>query len=129
MNDDKLKELFDNYSPKLSPGTQFMDRMKRNMDAVEFIQARNEAVRKRYRKAIAAAAIAGFIVGVVFTFAMPYLADTVLSVMEYLPQNAVTEAIAGNYMLVVWSLICGTSLLIVLNTYEISLSSQKRHSR
>lgn len=128
MNDDKLKELFDNYSPKLSSGTQFMSRMKRNMETIEFIKAQNVAVRRRYRKAIAAAAIAGFFVGVAFTFAMPYLTEMVVSLMEALPQNTLTEAIAGNYRLVVWPLIWITSLLIALNAYEISLSRQKRHA-
>lgn len=128
MEDDKLKELFDNYNPELSSGMRFMERVERNLDSVESLMTRNAAMRKRYRKAVFAAAIAGFVVGMIFTLFMPYIATWVVALMEMLPQNFLTEAVAENYRLAVWPLICATSLFIAVNTYEISLSRQKSHA-
>lgn len=73
MEDKKLKDLFSGYEPKMSSGKLFIDNLKMRMEAVEIVRSLNARWIRRYRIAIIAAAVAGFIAGTAFTFAIPQL--------------------------------------------------------
>ena len=62
MEEDKLKSLFAEFQPELSSDSLFMNRLERNMESVEIVKRRVEEMRARNRRAIAVAAIVGFIV-------------------------------------------------------------------
>lgn len=71
MEDDKLKELFKSYNPKLSPGARFMARLERNMEAVEEIKRQVVARRRCNSIAVVVASLVGFVTGVLLTLVYP----------------------------------------------------------
>ena len=128
MDDQFFKELFKSYEPRLSSDNQFIDRLERKLEAVETLKEHNAALRKRCRKAIIAAAIAGFATGIAFSLGMPYIAQSFSNLKLHLPDYSLLQTLAGNSQLLMWPIACATSLFIAINTYEISLSLQSEHS-
>lgn len=74
MEDDKIKQLFDNFSPRLSPAEDFMDKLTKNMAAVEDVKLQISNSRRRMRRAAFAAAFAGFTAGVAACLLVLWLA-------------------------------------------------------
>ena len=89
MEDDKLKSLFSNFEPELSSDFLFMNKLQRNLNSVELIKQHTAEVRSRSRKAVAIAAIVGFIVGFLFSLSLPYLTDAVSNWQLTLPSESV----------------------------------------
>lgn len=125
MEDDKLKSLFSNFEPELTSDFQFMNKLQRNLNSVEMIKRHTAEVRSRSKKAIAIAAIVGFIVGFLFSLSLPYLSDAVSNWQLTLPSESVMNTLANNFTTIAWLVIGGTSVLAALNSYEISLSLLK----
>jgi hypothetical protein len=46
--DDTLKQLFEDFAPELNPDKDFMQRLQRKLDAVEFIRQRQKAQMRIY---------------------------------------------------------------------------------
>lgn len=125
MEDDKLKSLFSNFEPELSSDFLFMNKLKRNLNSVELIQQHTVEVRSRSRKAVAIAAIVGFIVGFLFSLSLPYLSEAVSNWQLTLPSESVMNVFANNFTIIAWLVIGGTSVFAALNSYELSLSLLK----
>lgn len=125
MEDDKLKSLFSNFEPELSSDSLFMNKLQRNLNSVELIKQHTAEVRSRSRKAVAIAAIVGFIVGFLFSLSLPYLTDAVSNWQLTLPSESVMNVFANNFTIIAWLVIGGTSVFAVLNSYEVSLSLLK----
>ena len=125
MEDDKLKSLFSNFEPKLSSDSLFMNKLQRNLNSVELIKQHTAEVRSRSRKAVAIAAIVGFIVGFLFSLSLPYLTDAVSNWQLTLPSESVMNVFANNFTIIAWLVIGGTSVFSALNSYEVSLSLLK----
>ena len=79
--DDKISELFKDYNPGLSSDSLFMERLEHNLRAVDIVKQQLKASHRKNRLAIIAAAITGFIVGVVSVIAYPYLSEIVLKII------------------------------------------------
>ena len=122
MEDDKLKYLFSNFEPALSSDFLFMNKLQRNLNSVELIKQHTAEVRSRSRKAVAIAAIVGFIVGFLFSLSLPYLTDAVSNWQLTLPSESVMNVFANNFTIIAWLVIGGTSVFAALNSYEVSLS-------
>ena len=122
MEDDKLKSLFSNFEPELSSDFLFMNKLQRNLNSVELIKQHTAEVRSRSRKAVAIAAIVGFIVGFLFSLSLPYLTDAVSNCQLTLPSESVMNVFANNFTIIAWLVIGGTSVFAALNSYEVSLS-------
>ncbi len=122
MEDDKLKYLFSNFEPELSSDFLFMNKLQRNLNSVELIKQHTAEVRSRSRKAVAIAAIVGFIVGFLFSLSLPYLTDAVSNWQLTLPSESVMNVFANNFTIIAWLVIGGTSVFAALNSYEVSLS-------
>lgn len=120
MEDDRLKELFNGYVPKLSSSMDFMERLDRNLNAVELIHRENEAFMKRNRIAVALASLAGFITGVIFTLLFPYLNGLVNSVTDILLSTCSIPTPLYCIQVLTWLLIGGISVFVSVNTYAIS---------
>lgn len=75
MDNDNLKELFGNFNPDLSSGSDFIARLQQRMDTIEMVRQYNAELRRRNRIAVMIAALAGFIMGVVLTLLMPLIGD------------------------------------------------------
>lgn len=129
MEDDKLKNLFADYSPELSSDFQFIKKLEQNIEAVEIVKQHTSRVRSRNIKAVAIAAFVGFIVGFLFSLSLPYLANAVSDWQLTLPKGSMMNTFADNFMIISWAVIGGTSVLAALNTYEISLSCLGHNSR
>ena len=125
MEDDKLKSLFSNFEPELSSDFLFMNKLQRNLNSVELIKQHTVEVRSRSRKAVAIAAIVGFIVGFLFSMSLPYLSEAVSNWQLTLPSESVMNVFANNFTIIAWLVIGCTSVFAALNSYELSLSLLK----
>lgn len=126
MEDEKIKSLFSDYDPELSSDFSFMSKLERNLDSVEIIRKHTSEVRSRYRKALAFAAVAGFIVGYLFSLTLPYLNKAIANWKLTLANDSIYITIADNFsILLSWIIIAGASVFAALNTYELSLSLLK----
>lgn len=125
MEDDKLKSLFENFEPELSSDFQFVNKLQQNLNSVEIIKRHTAEVRARNRKAVAIAAIVGFIVGFLFSLSLPYMSEAVSNWQLTLPRESMLNTFADNFTTIAWLIIGGTSVLAALNTYEVSLSLLK----
>ena len=125
MEDDKLKSLFSNFEPELPSDFLFMNKLQRNLNSVELIKQHTVEVRSRSRKAVAIAAIVGFIVGFLFSLSLPYLSEAVSNWQLTLPSESVMNVFANNFTIIAWLVIGGTSVFAALNSYELSLSLLK----
>lgn len=121
MEDDKLKKLFDDFRPALSSDSQFMARLQRSLEAVEFVRQQNALYRRRNRMAVAIAALCGFVMGVVVTLMFPLFGDLLASIPAKASFISLeTMEIARRTIL--WLAVAFTSVLTALNAYEIAMT-------
>lgn len=118
MDNDNLKELFGNFNPDLSSGSDFIARLQQRMDTIEMVRQYNAELRRRNRIAVMIAALAGFIMGVVLTLLMPLIGDWIATFRLSLPGHAFN--IDLHY--IAWVLLAAVSMFTALNTYEIALA-------
>lgn len=122
MEEDKIKELFSGYDPDISSGIAFMERLERNLNAVELIHQENSEVLKRNRIAVAMASMAGFLTGVIFTLLFPYIDSLVQTLMStILTACSLPDSLYGVHV-ISWLAIGGVSAFVALNTYSLSTS-------
>lgn len=122
MEDDKLKALFADFQPELSSDSLFMNRLERNMESVEIVKRRMEEMRARNRRAVAVAAIVGFVVGFLFSLTLPYLSDLVAGWQVTLPQESVMSVVADWFAVISWGVIGCTAVIAAINTYDMMTS-------
>ncbi len=67
--DDKLRDLFQEFNPEFNDNDKFMTRLNHKLDAIEYIKRMQDAQLRRYKYAIILAMILGIISGGVI-FAM-----------------------------------------------------------
>lgn len=129
MEDDKLKDLFVNFKPELSSDFSFLTKLKNNLEQVELIKQHNEEIAARRKKAVAIAACAGFVVGFLFSLALPYLGNAMENIQVSLPTGIFLKMIMDNYLIAAWLIIGAATVLISLNVYDISMSLMQRQSQ
>ncbi len=129
MEDDKLKDLFVNFKPELSSDFSFLTKLKNNLEQVELIKQHNEEIAARRKKAVAIAACAGFVVGFLFSLALPYLGNAMENIQVSLPTGTFLKMIMDNYLIAAWLIIGAATVLISLNVYDISMSLMQRQSQ
>lgn len=122
MEDDKLKSLFADFQPELSSDSMFMNRLERNMESVEIVKRRMEEMRARNRRAVAVAAIVGFVVGFLFSLTLPYLSGVVAGWQLTLPEESVTRVLADWFAVIAWGVIGCTAVIAAINTYDMMTS-------
>lgn len=126
MEEDKLKDLFENFKPELSSDNLFMNKLKYNLDQVEMIRQHNMEIATRRKKAVVIAACTGFIVGFLFSLALPYFGNVMMNLQASLPPESIIKMITDNYLIAGWLIIGGTAVFTSLNAYDLSLSLMKR---
>lgn len=129
MEDDKLKDLFVNFKPELSSDFSFLTKLKNNLEQVELIKQHNEEIAARRKKAVAIAAYAGFVVGFLFSLALPYLGNAMENIQVSLSTGTFLKMIMDNYLIAAWLIIGAATVLISLNVYDISMSLMQRQSQ
>lgn len=122
MEDDKLRSLFADFQPELSSDRQFMSCLERNMESVEIVKRRMAKMRARNRRAIAVAAVVGFVVGFVFSLALPYLSSLVADWQLTLPEESVMSVAADYFAVIAWGVTGATAVIAAINTYDMITS-------
>lgn len=118
MDDDKIKGLFSDFTPELSPDELIMSALQRNISAVESVRQQHVALRRRSRVAVLIAACVGFLTGVIFSLLLPMITNWIISVRITLPFIDVASV---DYSFMAWILMAGVSALTALNAYEIAM--------
>lgn len=121
MDEDKLKDLFSDFEPELSASTDFMDRLQRNMDAVEIVRQYSLAQKKRNRLAVVIAALSGFVAGVILTLLYPLIGSCISTFNIAIPHVNITS-LTIDYSYAGWLLIAAVCVITALNAYEIALA-------
>ena len=119
MDEDKIKDLFQNFQPELSSDTLFLAGLKKHMEAVELVKRHAAAARRRNRLAVAVAALSGFVTGVIFTLLMQLLGDRAASIEFSLPS---IPAFSFDRQIIAWTIMAALSVTMAINAYEITLS-------
>ena len=125
MEDYKLKSLFSNFEPELASDFQLMNKLQGSLNSVEIIKQHTAEVRTRNKKAVVIAAVIGFVIGFLLSLSLPYLSNVVSNWQLTLPNESLLNAVANNFTIIAWLIVGGTSVVMALNTYEISLSMLK----
>lgn len=122
MEEDKLKSLFAEFRPELSSDRQFMSCLERNMESVEIVKRRMAEMRARNRRANAVAAVVGFVVGFLFSLALPYLSGLVADWQLTLPEDSVMSVAADYFAVIAWGVTGATAVIAAINTYDMMTS-------
>lgn len=70
--DTELKQLFDNFSPTLDDGADFMARLDKQLDAIELVRHMQAQQRRRNRLILLATFLGGLVAGLLlYAFAVP----------------------------------------------------------
>lgn len=117
---DELKDIFSGFDPELSSGPEFMERLKRNMDAVDLVRSHNAAIRRRSRKAVAIAAVCGFFAGVLLTLALPVAMEWIATLRFSIPHLGIEAARTG-CRIIMWMVIAVVPVLIAINAYDFAM--------
>lgn len=127
---DDLRQFFAGFSPDLPSDNLFMERLKRGMDAVEIVKRRNELQMAATRRAVKVAAVTGFITGVIFAFALPYLTSLISAMIHSLADgNAKIIETLGEYPVIPAGMIAAATVLILSkNAYDLSIAISRRAS-
>lgn len=126
VKDDGLTGLFDDFKPSMESGVAFMRRLERNLDMIEAVRKVNAEQCRRSRVAVCVAAVAGFVVGVVFAVCMPSLLTFLKRVGNVLSPVDASETLADGFMLAAWLVAGLVTVFVALNAYEVSMALQKR---
>lgn len=118
---DELKDIFSGFDPELSSGPEFMERLKRNMDAVDLVRAHNAAIRRRSRIAVAIAAVCGFFAGVLLTLALPAAMEWIATLRFSIPHLGVEAARMG-CQIIMWIVLAVVPVLIAVNAYDFAMA-------
>lgn len=119
MQEDTLKDIFKNYDPELSSRMDFMNRLERNLDAVELIHKENANAMKRNRLAVIAASASGFISGIMFSLLIPFIKQFISEFSSRITTDIqLLNKIADYQQVATWLIIGGISVLISLYTYK-----------
>lgn len=120
MEDDKLRNLFNDFQPEISSSFQFMTKLQKNMEAVEILKQHDIALKKRNRFAVVIAAVSGFVMGVILTLLFPLIGNWVSTFSISLPHLQISR-LTIDYSFVAWIVMAGVCVIIALNVYEIAL--------
>jgi hypothetical protein len=119
MEDDKLRNLFNDFQPELSSSSQFMTKLQKNMEMVEILKQHDIALKKRNKLAVVIAAASGFVMGVILTLLFPLIGDWVSTFSVSLMH---ISNMTIDYSFVGWIVMAGACIITALNAYEIALA-------
>lgn len=61
--DDRLREIFEDYKPNLGDSSQFMASLQQRLEAVEYLRQMQEAETRHYHRVTLATLVAGMVAG------------------------------------------------------------------
>lgn len=107
MEDANIRESFAAFNPELTSDLAFMNRLKRNMEAVELVRQHAAAARRRNRRAVAIAAVAGLVMGTMMGLCLP-IVERWIAIPYF------------DFDIVLWGIAALISSLTAINAYEIA---------
>ena len=120
MTKDKaLEELFLAQKPKFDDNTDFMAKLTRRLDAVEYVKQQQEATIRRYKMAMIVAFVVGIISGAV-TIAFVLSTPANVPLFTFSVQNAWLLWLTENSRIIV-----ATALALLISLGIISIISNK----
>lgn len=133
MEDKDLQKLFQSFQPELSSESRFMSTLLANMKKVEFLRRQQEIERRQNRIAVAIAAVTGFISGVIFMLAMPYISALLASAAKQIsPTMHIFTSITDILPVLSWIIVGITIVFLSISSYQFTLSlqtSSKKYSQ
>lgn len=125
MEDKDLRQLFPSFQPELSSDTRFMSTLLANMQKVEFLRHQQEIARRQNRIAVTVAAVIGFISGVLFMLAMPYISAFIATLASRIPSSLPALAdVTGILPLLTWLIVGLITVTLSVSSYQLTLSLQ-----
>lgn len=118
MEDDKLKELFSNFQPEMQSDFDFINRLERNLNAVEAVKRHSVMQKRRQRVSFIAGCAAGFIAGMLVSLTVPHIINFISALKLSLSGNGIVAALAEYPSIAAWSVVGTTSVIIALNVYD-----------
>ncbi|MGM9816791.1 MAG: hypothetical protein ACI304_07020 [Lepagella sp.] len=124
MEDDNIRSLFADFDPDLSSSHQFMTRLEREIDNMEFVHMHLTAQRQRSRIAMAVAACVGCVVGFLLALCIPYFQSLIQGVsMPTMPDFVSRFAPEFNSItMILWVCIGVLVMGASVGSYELTLS-------
>lgn len=119
MEDEKIKELFSNFQPELSPSYKFMNNLQKKMEMMDELQRYSAILRRRNRVAVVVAALSGFVSGVITTLLLPLIVSWFSTLS--LPHLQISGMMIDGSILG-WIAIAGTSVITALSVYDLAMS-------
>ncbi len=99
MDDNDLKKIFGQFDPDLSDSDRFMERMIRDINAVDRVKKYCDNTKRRDRRSMILSATAGFVTGIIFTYFYPSVCGIISTAISYVthtvPSDSVTATVAG----------------------------------
>ncbi|MDE5553972.1 MAG: hypothetical protein K2J10_02175 [Muribaculaceae bacterium] len=128
MDDDKIKQLFQDFRPGMSSDFAFLSKLERNLNSVEIIRQQAAQVHRRSRKAVIIAAIVGFVTGFFASYLVPYIGGLISDIQSSLPDSSTLRVIADYQTTIAWSIVASLSIIMSINAYDLaqSLSEGRR---
>lgn len=118
MEDNQLKDLFAGFNPPMGDDNQFMSKLERNLQAVEFAKTHCAEARRKNRVAVIVASIVGFVCGVVCTLCYPYLLGLIDGFKDVSSDVAWAVDKYGDVM--VWAVCSIATCVLTYASYDIS---------
>ncbi len=121
MEDDKIRDLLNNFQPEISSSFRFMSNLEKNIDRFEILKQHDRALKKRSKIAVVIAAFSGFTMGIILNILFPLIGDWIASFSILLPQLKVWN-LSIDYTFITWIILAGVSIITAINVYELVLA-------
>lgn len=115
--DDELKALFSNFNPLMSSDKRFITRLQRRLDTIDRLNHEMVTMRRRNRRAVILATLAGFVAGVLTCLLLPSLTSLIIKPDL---QWSFLSLISPESSAVLWLLPAGAALLASLGVYSLT---------
>lgn len=120
MEDQNIRDLFKNFDPDLSSGSLFVSDLQHKLDTVEYIRQANEHVMRRNRRAVWLAAFAGCAVGIILSWAVPYIHSLISALTHAHAYRFFTFSIDPDSYILSWVIVAAASIFSALTVYNLA---------
>ncbi|MDE6854473.1 MAG: hypothetical protein K2J38_05400 [Muribaculaceae bacterium] len=124
MEEDRLRDILQDFSPAMTPDSIFMSRLEEKLRSVELVKQQLEQQRRRNRLAIVLAAFTGFICGIVSALCYPALAAAISASITAGTAAARLFSLYGSE--VTLTIMCMAAAVVTYTVYDITMLLSRR---
>ncbi|MDE5552593.1 MAG: hypothetical protein K2I91_05260 [Muribaculaceae bacterium] len=125
MEEERLKQIFGNFNPDMSPDYVFINRLKNNLETVEMIRNKNVRLKARCRRAVIVASLVGIGVGLLLAMILPTIAAAIMDYTRSMFSDTFFNVVHENSILLAGIGIAAVSMVVSLSVYELTMSWHK----